>query len=138
MWRYYQLLSRRSAAEIEALRGEHPKKAKSELAKEIVARYHGHDAARDAEEHFELVHARREVPDDVEERELASEPGGVLLIKALPQLGLASSGSEARRLIAQGGVSVGGERVADPNARLAPGVHLLKVGKRKFTRVTVK
>jgi len=138
MWRYYQLLSRRSVAEIEALRGEHPKTVKSELAKEIVARYHGHDAARAAEEHFELVHARREVPDDVEERELAAEPGGVLLIKALPQLGLASSGSEARRLIAQGGVSVEGERVADPNAKLAPGVHLLKVGKRKFTRVTVK
>jgi tyrosyl-tRNA synthetase len=138
MWRYYQLLSRRSVAEIEALRREHPKKAKSELAKEIVARYHGDDAGREAEEHFELVHARREVPDDVEERELAAEAGGVLLIKALPQLGLASSGSEARRLIAQGGVSVEGERVADPNARLAPGVHLLKVGKRKFTRVTVK
>jgi tyrosyl-tRNA synthetase len=51
---------------------------------------------------------------------------------------LASSGSEARRLIAQGGVSVEGERVADPNARLTPGVHLLKVGKRKFTRLTVK
>ena len=46
--------------------------------------------------------------------------------------------AEARRLIAQGGVSVEGARVADPNAKLIPGVHLLKVGKRKFTRVTVK
>ena len=51
---------------------------------------------------------------------------------------LAASRGEARRLIAQGGVSVEGERISDPNAKLPAGVHLLKVGKRKFTRVTVK
>jgi tyrosyl-tRNA synthetase len=140
MWRYYELLSRRSLAEIQALRREHPKAAKSELAKEIVARYHGAEAARVAEEQFELVHKRREVPEDVEEREISRDAGAqsVPLAKTLAQLGLASSGSEARRLIAQGGVSVEGERVSDPNAKLFAGVHLLKVGKRKFTRVTVK
>jgi tyrosyl-tRNA synthetase len=140
MWRYYELLSRRSLAEIQALRREHPRAAKSELAKEIVARYHGQDAARAAEQQFELVHKRREVPDDVEERVISREAGAdaVPLAKTLAQLGLASSGSEARRLIAQGGVSVEGERVSDPNAKLPAGVHLLKVGKRKFTRVTVK
>jgi len=75
----------------------------------------------------------------VEERAIARDSGAdaVSLAKTLAQLGLASSGSEARRLIAQGGVSVEGERVSDPNAKLLPGVHLLKVGKRKFTRVTV-
>jgi tyrosyl-tRNA synthetase len=140
MWRYYELLSRKSLPEIQALRREHPKTAKSELAKEIVARYHGAEAAKAAEEQFELVHKRREVPEEIEEREILRESGadGVPLAKTLAQLGLASSGSEARRLIAQGGVSVEGERVADPNARLPAGVHLLKVGKRKFTRVTVK
>jgi tyrosyl-tRNA synthetase len=140
MWRYYELLSRRSLAEIQALRREHPRAAKSELAKEIVARYHGQDAARAAEQQFELVHKRREVPEDVEEREISRDAGAetVPLAKTLAQLGLASSGSEARRLIAQGGVSVEGERVSDPNAKLPAGVHLLKVGKRKFTRVTVK
>jgi tyrosyl-tRNA synthetase len=139
MWRYYELLSRRSLTEIEALRREHPKTAKSELAKEIVARYHGAEAARAAEEQFELVHKRREVPDEVEAREISRDAGAdaVPLAKTLALLGLASSGSEARRLIAQGGVSVEGERVSDPNARLSPGVYLLKVGKRKFTRVTV-
>jgi tyrosyl-tRNA synthetase len=139
MWRYYELLSRRSLAEIQALRREHPKVAKSELAKEIVARYHGLEAARAAEEQFELVHKRREVPDDVEERMVSREAGAdaVPLAKTLAQLGLAASGSEARRLIAQGGVSIEGERVSDPNAKLSPGVHLVKVGKRKFIRVTV-
>ncbi len=140
MWRYFELLSRRSLAEIAALRAGHPKQAKSELAKEVVARYHGADAARLAEEQFEQVHARRELPDEIEEKEVSRDPGAeaVPLAKTLAQLGLASSGSEARRLIAQGGVSIEGERVADPNARLPAGVHLLKVGKRKFIRVTVK
>jgi tyrosyl-tRNA synthetase len=139
MWRYYELLSRRSLAEIQALRREHPKTAKSELAKEMVARYHGPEAARSAEEQFELVHKRREVPEDVEERVVSREAGvdAVPLAKTLAQLGLAASGSEARRLIAQGGVSVEGERVSDPNAKLSQGIHLVKVGKRKFIRVTV-
>ena len=141
MWRYYELLSRRSSPEIAALRtGEHPKKVKSMLAQEIVARYHGADAAKLAEEQFEQVHARRELPDEIVERFVDREAGAdsVPLARTLAQLGLASSGSEARRLIGQGGVSIEGARVADPNAKLLPGVHLLKVGKRKFTRVTVK
>jgi len=91
MWRYYELLSRRSLPAIEALRREHPKNAKSELAKEIVARYHGPEAARAAEEQFELVHKRREVPDEVEERQVARDQGAdaVPLAKTLAQLGLA-------------------------------------------------
>ena len=140
MWRYYELLSRRPLAEIAQLRAnEHPKKVKAMLAAEIVARYHGPEAARAAEEQFDQVHARREVPDEIEERSLEREAGAdaVPLARALALLGLAASGSEARRIIAQGGVSIEGARVADANARLAPGVHLLKVGKRKFARVTV-
>ncbi|HXN83275.1 MAG TPA: tyrosine--tRNA ligase [Myxococcales bacterium] len=146
MWRYYELLSRRSSGEIAALRRsvadgkEHPKKAKMALAAEIVARYHGEQAARAAEEAFEALHARREVPEEIEESDVERDPGaaGVPLARTLAKLGLASSGSEARRLIAQGGVSVEGERVSDPNAALPPGTHLLKVGKRKFVRVSVK
>jgi tyrosyl-tRNA synthetase len=146
MWRYYELLSRRSSGEIAALRRsvadgkEHPKKAKMALAAEIVARYHGAQAARAAEEAFEALHARREVPEEIEERDVERDPGaaGVPLARTLAKLGLASSGTEARRLIAQGGVSVEGERVSDPNAALTPGTHLLKVGKRKFVRVSVK
>src|ERR1041384_4496642 len=75
MWRYYELLSRRPLSEIAELRAGHPKKAKSELAKEIAARYHGPEAARQAEEHFEQVHARREVPDEIEEREVTRDAG---------------------------------------------------------------
>jgi tyrosyl-tRNA synthetase len=140
MWRYYELLSRRTTSEIGQLRGGHPKAAKMALAREIVERYHGAAAARAAEEAFEQVHARRELPDSIEERELEREAGAerIPLVKALAMLGLASSGSEARRLIAQGGVSVEGERVSDPNVALAQGTHLVKVGKRKFVRLSVR
>jgi tyrosyl-tRNA synthetase len=140
MWRYYELLSRRTTSEIAELRRGHPKAAKMSLAREIVERYHGPEAARAAEEQFEQVHARREVPEEVEERELLRDGGAerLPLTKALPKLGLASSGSEVRRLIAQGGVSIGGERVADVNAALDPGTHLIKVGKRRFVRLTVR
>jgi tyrosyl-tRNA synthetase len=140
MWRYYELLSRRTTEEIAALRAGHPKAAKMALAREIVERYHGPDAARAAEAHFEQVHTRRELPDEIEERTISREPGSdaILLAKTMAQLGLATSGSDARRLIAQGGVTVDGERAGDPNAKLSPGTYLLKVGKRKFARVTVQ
>jgi len=140
MWRYYELLSRRTTDEIAALRSGHPKAAKMALAREIVERYHDAEAARAAEAHFEQVHARREVPDEIEERTMSRDAGtdSVLLAKAMAQLGLATSGSDARRLIAQGGVTVDGERAGDPNAKLVPGTYLLKVGKRKFARVTVQ
>jgi len=140
MWRYYELLSRRTTDEIAALRSGHPKAAKMALAREIVERYHGPEAARAAEAHFEQVHARRELPDEIEERTIARDSGidSVLLAKAMAQLGLATSGSDARRLIAQGGVTVDGERAGDPNAKLGPGTYLLKIGKRKFARLTVQ
>jgi tyrosyl-tRNA synthetase len=140
MWRYYELLSRRTTDEIAALRSGHPKAAKMALAREIVERYHGPDAARVAEAHFEQVHARRELPDEIEERTIARDAGAdsVVLAKTMAHLGLATSGSDARRLIAQGGVTVDGERAGDPNAKLSPGTYLLKVGKRKFARVTVQ
>jgi tyrosyl-tRNA synthetase len=138
MWRYYELLSARTSAEIAALRAGHPKAAKVALAKEIVERFHGADAARGAEQHFEQVHARRETPEDVAEvaLSLAGQPS-LPLVAALADARLASSRSEARRLVAQGGVTVNGERATDPQAPLAAGEYLVKVGKRHFARVKV-
>jgi tyrosyl-tRNA synthetase len=138
MWRYYDLLSERSSAEIEALRRGHPKEAKVALAKEVVGRFHGPEAARRAEEHFAQVHARREVPDEVEERQVSlAGAAGLLLARLLSDAKVVASGSEARRLIAQGGVSVNGERVADEKATLGAGEHLVKVGKRRFVRFRI-
>ncbi|HTP51691.1 MAG TPA: tyrosine--tRNA ligase [Anaeromyxobacteraceae bacterium] len=136
MWRYYELLSERTTAEIAALRAGHPKSAKVALAKEIVARFHGAEAARRAEEHFEQVHARRETPEDVPEKGFAlAGQASLPLANLLADAGLASSRSEARRLISQGGVTVNGERATDSQAALGAGEYLVKVGKRHFAKL---
>jgi tyrosyl-tRNA synthetase len=136
MWRYFELLSQRSTAEIAALRAGHPRAAKAALAKEIVERFHGVEAARRAEEHFEQVHARREVPEDVAVKvlSLGGQPS-MALAALVADAGLAASRSEARRLVAQGGVTVDGERATDATALLPAGEYLVKVGKRHFARV---
>jgi tyrosyl-tRNA synthetase len=138
MWRYYELLSARTSGEIAALRAGPPKAAKVALATEIVLRFHGAEAARGAEQHFEQVHARRETPEDVAEVALSlAGQASLPLAAALADAKLASSRSEARRLVAQGGVTVNGERASDPQAALAAGEYLVKVGKRHFAKLTI-
>ncbi len=144
MWRYYELLSTLSAAELSALRArvasgeEHPKSAKVRLASELVERFHSAQAAKLAAEEFERVHARREWPEDAEQRTAALEGGGALgLLKLMCDAGLASSNSDARRLVTQGGVTINGERTTDPKAALGPGDYAIQVGKRRFLRLTV-
>jgi tyrosyl-tRNA synthetase len=138
MWRYYELLSARTTAEIAALRAGHPKAAKVALAKEIVLRFHGAEASRVAEQHFEQVHARRETPEDVAEVALSlAGQASLPLTAALADAKLASSRSEARRLVAQGGVTVNGERASDPQAALSAGEYLVKVGKRHFAKLKI-
>lgn len=138
MWRYYDLLSERTSAEIATLREGHPRDAKIALARELVARFHGTDAAGAAQEQFAQVHARREVPDDVEERAVALDGAASLpLAPLLARVGLAASNGEARRLIQQGGVSVNGERFSDREGALGAGAYLVKVGKRRFVRLRI-
>ncbi len=144
MVRYYELLSDISLEEFEELKrgikdgSVNPKEAKKKLAREIVERYHGPEAARMAEEKFEKVFERREVPEDVETVELDfGKPAWIcqVMVKA----GLTRSSSEAKRLIAQGGVKVDGEKITDEGLELVPGrTYLLQVGRRKFKRVTIR
>jgi tyrosyl-tRNA synthetase len=146
MWRYYELLSDRSSADIATLRaavsrGEaHPKKAKVALAKELVARFCDAAAADHAEREFEAVFARHELPEEIEGVEVASEgPDGVALARAIVQAKCVASVSEAKRQIQQGGVSVDDTRASDIHARLAVGgPYLVKVGKRTFRRILVR
>jgi tyrosyl-tRNA synthetase len=112
-----------------------PMQAKLELARFIVRRAHGEEAARLAEEHFTRVVRRGEAPDDIPERPLP--PGDVV---HLPALLVEAAGvptrSEARRLLEQGGVRVNGDVVRDldvPRERLADAV--LQAGKRRFVRL---
>jgi tyrosyl-tRNA synthetase len=142
MWRYYELLSTRPAAEIGALHRDvisgsvHPKAAKVALAKEIVARFHDTKAADEAAAEFDRVFSQGALPEDIAERTLA-EKGPVAVVKALVDTELCASNSEARRLIAQGGVSVDQAKVTDVQQQLSPGRYLLRVGKRRLCYVTV-
>lgn len=138
MWRYYELLSDRSVTEIRQLREGHPRSAKVSLAKEIVTRFHGSDAANAAETHFEQVHARRETPEMVPVF-LVSLSGAqsASLSRMLADSQTVTSASEARRLLAQGAVSVDGTRVLDERISLGAGEYLIKAGKRRFVRLKI-
>jgi tyrosyl-tRNA synthetase len=144
MWRYYTLCTDLTLREIESLKQEvasnrvHPKQAKADLARRIVADFHGEAAAAEAAAEFERIFARKETPDEVREVRMPSAAEPVWIPKLLVAAGLAKSNGEARRLIEQGGVSLDGERVSDPAATLAArpaAAHLFKVGKRHFVRV---
>jgi len=119
-----------------ALEGD-PLEAKLALARFIVARSHGAEAAQAAEEHFSRVVRRGEAPEDVPELALDGEDP-VHLPKLIAEGGLAGSTSEARRLIGQGAVKLNGEAVSEldlPREALAGA--LLQVGKRRFARLTL-
>ena len=111
-----------------------PMQAKLELARLIVARSHGEEAAAKAEDDFDRVVRRKEIPDDVPERTLPA--GDPVHLPALLADAFGLSTSEARRLIAQGGVKIDGQAVTDldlPRGRLAGSV--LQAGKRRFVRL---
>lgn len=138
---WYLLAAGARAAEIEALRRDlaagavHPGAAKRELGRRIVARYHGPDAADDAEEAFDRLFVAKEAPEDVPERPLI-EGDPVWLPAALADAHLVSSNSEGRRMIAQGAVRVDGERVAaEEMARVDLMGRVVQVGKRRFARL---
>jgi tyrosyl-tRNA synthetase len=137
MWRWYTLLSFRSMAEIEALKkevdnGRNPKDAKVMLAKEITARFHSLALADAAEQDF-INRSKGGVPDVIPEVSLSGAPLGIAVL--LKSAGLASSSSEAGRLIDGGGVRVDGAVISDKGLKLGAGSYVLQVGKRKFSRV---
>jgi tyrosyl-tRNA synthetase len=112
-----------------------PVESKRALAREIVARYHGEDAAAEAEAHFDRLHVQRALPDTIEEAELP--PGDPVHVPALVRDHFGLSSSEARRLLGQGGIRLDGEQLGPgdldlPAARLAGAV--LQVGKRRHKR----
>ena len=144
MWTYYELLSDLPAAALEQRKAEvasgtlHPKRAKVELAQEIVGRYHGSAAAQHAAEEFDRVHAQRETPEDLRVETLSLPEGRIILLDVLEKLALIPTRSQGRRLAAQGALRLDGEKVEDPMLVLeAPREVLLQVGKRTFCRVVL-
>jgi tyrosyl-tRNA synthetase len=136
MWRYYELLTDVSLAEIEKMKREaHPMQAKKDLAQRIVADFHSAEAAAKAGEDWAKQFQRDQVPDSIEEAAI-DVPGNRLRIdKLVARAGLAGSVSDAGRMVKQGAVRVNGTAVSDPTTVLdiSDGV-TLQVG-RKIKRL---
>jgi tyrosyl-tRNA synthetase len=145
MFRYYELLTDVPLEHIQELRkkieaGErHPMDVKADLAVSIITGYHGAAAAEAAREEFNRVFRKREVPDEIETKEISIAGGPVKLAKLLATVGLAPSNTEALRLMESGAVHMNGERIVDPKAEIRePGEYLLKVGKRRFLKLNCR
>ncbi len=144
MWRYFDLLSFRAAAEIAAFKraiaaGRNPREIKVLLAQEIVARFHGLRAADDALTDFDARFRHGAIPDNIPEVTLNTVDGVLGLAQLLKQSALTDSTSAALRMVEQGGVKIDGVKVEDKNFVFAAGmVVVVQVGKRKFARVTIR
>jgi tyrosyl-tRNA synthetase len=170
MWSYYELVTDRTPQEIAALKKEvaagalHPMDAKMRLAQEIIAGFHGEDAARKAAENFQRVFRDRQTPTSMSE--IVIKPNPTLLAiqflfdgrlvrtmdprglstrqekwsRLLSTLELVPSTSEAERLIKQGGFEIDGKTLSDPTSKLdftKPSSQEIRVGKKSFFRITV-
>lgn len=139
MWSYYDLLSFKNIDEIKAVHdkcnsGEmNPRDAKIELGREIVARYHGEDAANAAVEGFKSQFAKGALPEDIPEVTVTS----TTIPNLLKDTGLCASTSDAMRMIKQSAVKCDGKVITDKSAPVEKGSAIWQVGKRRFAKVTV-
>ena len=142
MFRYYDLLSDLSSGDIAALKGDmqsgriHPKEVKKRLARELTARFYDEDASLKAEENFERIFKKHDLPEDIPSVEVAIAEDTVWLPRLLTVAGMVSGTGEGRRMITQNAVSLDGEKIDDVEYQVkVAGELLLKVGKRKFCKV---
>jgi len=142
MLKYYELLSDIALEELEVLKQGisagtmHPKQAKINFAHEIVKRFHGPEAALQAERNFEKVFRDREIPEDIEVAKIRRGTDGIWIPQLLLSIGMVTSTSEGRRMITQGAVSINGSKVSSEDLPVSDmGELIIKVGKRKFKKV---
>lgn len=144
MWRYFDLLSFRSVAELRRLRddvaqGANPRDIKFQLAEELVARFHGASPASAAKHAFVERFQKGALPADLAEIDVALPPEGIMLPNLLKAAGLTGGTSESIRMLAQGAVRIDGEKVEDRSQRLmAPAVMVIQVGKRRVAKVNLR
>jgi tyrosyl-tRNA synthetase len=144
MWRYFELLTPRTPAELERMRssvagGVNPRDIKLDLAATLVTRFHDAPAAAAARDTFLNRFQRGQLPDDIAEVTLEAGDQGLPLPRLLKGANLVSSTSEAIRLVGQGAVRLDGERVSDAKLSFPAGAaHVVQVGKRRFARVRLQ
>ena len=140
MWSWYELLSTKSIEEVEKIKTDvtfgnmHPKAAKELLALEIVARFYDEETAQNAKDEFDKIHSSNEIPTQIKEYTLNAP---AWIVKALLFCKLASSSSDARRLIASNAVSIDQNKIDNVQLQLNSGSYILQVGKRNFAKLKV-
>ncbi|MDR2826040.1 MAG: tyrosine--tRNA ligase [Deltaproteobacteria bacterium] len=143
MWRYFEMLSDKSMDEINSMRREveqgaaHPKTVKESLALELTARYHDIGQAEEARMEFNAVFADGGVPEDAPEYECAEGETSVPLA-FLTASGLAESRSKVRQLVEQKAMTIDGKLCEDALMPLTKGIYVVKLGKKRFLKLTVR
>ncbi len=116
----------------------HPRQLKARIAREVVTLFHGEEAAKGAEDHFNRLFREKDAPEDMEECSISLDgESSVWIAPVLVSSGLAQSNRKARQAIEQGSVRLDGEKVRDTDTHLEAGEYVLQLGKRNFRRVTV-
>ena len=143
--KYFTLVTDYSLAQLQEIKRRlndgqtNPMVLKKELARAIIKMYHSESAARQAEQNFEQIFSKKEIPDNIEEIIIPSSDLPKPLVKLLTECGAVSSNGEARRLIQQGGVRINDEKISDINYAIQnKGEYITKVGKRRFFKFIVK
>jgi len=137
MLAYFRLLTTRSEDQLEFNVQNFPRNAKVELAVSVVAQYYGKEVAQQEAQEFDRVFRDKKAPENPDEFKVSKQ--AIWVVDLLKETGAAASGSEARRLIGQGAVTLDGEKIADPKAL----VHikegsLLRAGKKRFIKLIVQ
>lgn len=148
MYVYYEYVTDVAKEEINKMKsgmlsGEmHPRDIKVRLAKEICSQFYDKETAEAAEQEFNKIFVKKDVPDEIPEftleDDIANEDGSFWIVKILSESGMAKSNGEARRLISGGGVSLDGEKISDIDYNVVfplKGEGVLKVGKRRFVKI---
>lgn len=143
MWRWYELLSFKTLDEIGALKkqveaGANPRDIKIELARELVARFHGEEAAANAHKGAGNIIREGEVPEDTPQVVLElGEQGELPIAAVVNQAGLASNAAQTRDMLKNGRVKVDWQ-VVEAGLKLPAGEYLIQAGKKKIAQVTLK
>jgi tyrosyl-tRNA synthetase len=141
MWRYYELLSTKSIDDVESLKNGvldgvvHPKKAKDELAMEIVDRFWGEGEGAKAKAEFEKIFKQKDIPTDIESFECDA---GIWIAQAMVDAKMVPSTSQARRDIKAGAVKIDQEKISDEKMNLQSGEYIIQKGKKSFAKLIVK
>ena len=143
MEEYFHLLTGLAETEFRELIKNNPRQAKGMLAKEIVKSYFGDAVAEESEKEFEKIFKEKQVPTDIPEfavsKTLLDSEGTVSVVDLIAEASLLPSKSEAKRMVIQNAVKLDNQTISDPAARITvKDGQVLKVGKRKFLKLTIK